>query len=323
VSAPEIVLPYVAGQTATIRLRTTSTVLLSFNHPVRVAERLATLDVLSGGRAELGTARSNNVDTMTAFGVDPALTRELWTESIDVIVRSLTQDPFSHRGRFWQVAESSLTPKPLQQPHPPLFVSASGPETHAIAGELGLGAMTGATILGWGHAESCAAAYREAIADPARPLSPVVNDSLGLAILCAHCAETTEQARREAAPVAHNIVERMLGPGGRYEQLASASPDFGYLADIGEVQRRRHELDFVLELAPYLSFGTPAFLIERFRRAEELGYDELILRIDGFGHEAVMRSIELFGREVIPAFAARPTARAENDGGPAPGAGPP
>ena len=309
VSAPEVVLTYVAGQTSTIRLRTTSTVLLSFNHPVRVAERLATLDLLSGGRAELGTARSNNVGTMTAFGVDPAQTRDLWTESIEVIVKSLTQDPFSHQGRFWQMAESSLTPKPIQQPHPPLFVSASGPESHAIAGELGIGAMTGATILGWGHAEACTAAYRKAVSEPARPLSSVVNDSLGLAVLCAHCAETTEQAWLEAAPVAHDIVERMLGPGGRYEQLASASPDFGYLADIEEVQNRRHDLDFALELAPYLSFGTPEFLIERFRRAETLGYDELILRIDGFGHEAVMRSIGLLGREVIPAFST-PSARA-------------
>jgi alkanesulfonate monooxygenase SsuD/methylene tetrahydromethanopterin reductase-like flavin-dependent oxidoreductase (luciferase family) len=306
ISAPEVVLPYVAARTQRIRLRTTSSVLLTFNHPVRVAERVATLDVLSGGRAELGTARSNNVDTIRAFGVDPNETRAIWTESIQVIAKAFTQDTFSHAGTYWQVEERSLTPKPVQEPHPPLFVSASGPESHTAAGELGIGAMTGATILGWPHAERCAAAYREAIAAPARPLSPAVNDSLGLAILCAHCAETTEQAWREAEPVARNIVERMLGPGGRYEELAAASPDFGYLVDIEEVQRRRHDLDFVLELAPYLSFGTPDFLVERFRRAAELGYDEVILRVDGFGHEAVMRSIELFGREVIAAFAATP-----------------
>jgi alkanesulfonate monooxygenase SsuD/methylene tetrahydromethanopterin reductase-like flavin-dependent oxidoreductase (luciferase family) len=303
VSAPEIFLPYVAARTKTLRLRTTSTVLLTFNHPVRVAERVATLDVLSGGRAELGTARSNNLDTIQAFGVDPEQTRPIWTESLDVIVKAFTQDPFSHDGRYWQVAERTLTPKPLQKPHPPIFVSASGPESHGIAGELGIGAMTGATILGWHHAEACASAYRTAIASPTRPVSSGVNDSLGLAILCAHCAETKEQAWKEAEPVAHNIVERMLGPGGRYEQLAGASADFGYLADIQEVQARRHDLDFVLELAPYLSFGTPDFLVERFRRAEALGYDELILRIDGYGHETVMRSIELLGREVIPAFA--------------------
>ena len=244
---------------------------------------------------------------MEAFGVDPSRTRALWTESLEVIVKAFTRDPFSHEGETWRLAERSLTPRPLQRPHPPIFVSASGPESHAIAGELGIGAMTGATILGWPHAEQCAAAYRSAVASPARPVSTEVNRSLGLAILCAHCAETTERAWAEAGPIAHNIVERMLGPGGRYEQLAAASTDFDYLVDIEEVQRRRHDLEFVLELAPYLSFGTPDFLVERFRRAEALGYDELILRIDGFGHEAVMRSIELFGREVIPAFA--PTGR--------------
>ena len=82
VSSPEVFLTYVAARTSRIRLRTASTVLLEFNHPVRVAERLATLDVLSGGRAELGTARSNNVNTLEAFGVDPTTTRAQWTESI-------------------------------------------------------------------------------------------------------------------------------------------------------------------------------------------------------------------------------------------------
>src|SRR5262249_20440982 len=162
----------------------------------------------------------NNVDTMTAFGIDPEQTREIWSESLEVIVKAFTRDPFSHEGTHWRLAERSLTPRPLQRPHPPIFVSASGPESHTNAREL----VTGATSLGRGHAERCAAAYREAIASPSRPVSSAVNNSLGLAILCAHCAETTEQAWREAEPVARNIIERMLGPGGRYEQLASASP---------------------------------------------------------------------------------------------------
>src|SRR5262249_31565393 len=101
VSSPEVYLADIAARTTRLRLRTTSTVLLAFNHPIRVAERLTTLDVLSGGRAELGTARSNNLHTLEGFGVNPAESRAQWHESIDIIFKALTQDPFEHKGRFW------------------------------------------------------------------------------------------------------------------------------------------------------------------------------------------------------------------------------
>src|SRR4051812_12957656 len=174
VSAPEVFLAYVAARTSRIKLRTASTVLLEFNHPVRVAERLNTLDILSNGRAELGTARSNNVATMEAFGVDPTETRAQWTESLELIVKALSQDPFSHDGDLWHMAERTLTPPSAQQPYPPIYVSASGPETHGIAGEVGIGAMTGASVLGWPHVERCVEAYRAAIAAPSRPVGPLI-----------------------------------------------------------------------------------------------------------------------------------------------------
>jgi alkanesulfonate monooxygenase SsuD/methylene tetrahydromethanopterin reductase-like flavin-dependent oxidoreductase (luciferase family) len=277
-------------------------VLLAFNHPVRVAERLATLDVLSRGRAELGTARSNNVSTLEAFGVDPTTTRAQWTESLQVVLACLTQDPFSHDGELWQVAPRTLSPPTVQKPHPPIYVSASGPETHAIAGRLGIGAMTGASIIGWQHVEDCAGAYKEAVADP-EPIGPVVNDALCFAALGAHCAETTERALEEARAPTTAFMRRMLGPGGMYESLVEASPDYAYLAGVAEEARERmDDLEYIVSIAPYMSLGTPEFLIDRFRRLEELGYDEVLLRIDGMGHEVNSRSIQAFGEHVIPEF---------------------
>jgi alkanesulfonate monooxygenase SsuD/methylene tetrahydromethanopterin reductase-like flavin-dependent oxidoreductase (luciferase family) len=307
VSAPEVFLAYVAARTSRIRLRTASTVLLSFNHPVRIAERLNTLDVLSRGRAQLGTARSNNVATMEAFGVDPTETRAQWTESLELIAKALVQDPFSHHGRYWQMGERTLTPQSIQRPHPPIFVSASGPETHAIAGEVGIGAMTGASVLGWPHVEACVAAYRDAIAAPARPVSPLITRSLSFTVLIAHCAETADRAETEVGEFAHDFLERMLGPGGIYERLVRASPDYGYLAEMEAIRDRRHDLDFVQQHAPYATFGTPDVLIERFGRVRELGYDEIILRIDGMPHQTICRAIESIGRYVIPAFSSAPS----------------
>ena len=307
VSAPEVFLAFVAARTSRIKLRTASTVLLTFNHPVRVAERLNTLDVLSRGRAQLGTARSNNVATMEAFGVDPTKTRDQWTESLELIAGALAQDTFSHEGRYWQMGERSLTPQSTQRPHPPIFVSASGPETHAIAGDVGIGAMTGASVLGWPHVEACVSAYRRAIAAPARPVSPVITDSLSFTVLIAHCADTADQAEAEVGVFAHDFLERMLGPGGIYERLVGASPDYGYLAEMEAIRDRRHDLDFVQQHAPYATFGTPDTLIERFRKIQELGYDEIILRIEGMAHETICRAIELIGRYVIPALSSAPS----------------
>lgn len=302
VSSPEVFLAFVAARTSRIRLRTASTVLLEFNHPVRVAERLATLDVLSGGRAELGTARSNNVNTLEAFGIDPTTTRAEWTESLQVVVACLTTDPFHHDGERWTVPPRRLSPPTVQKPHPPIYVSASGPETHGSAGRLGLGAMTGASVIGWQHVEDCAAAYKEAIAHP-EPISPVVNDALCFAVLGAHCAETADRAFDEARPPTTAFMRRMLGPGGMYESLVKASPDYAYLAGVAEEARRRlDDLEYIGTIAPYMSIGTPEFLIDRFRRLEALGYDEILLRIDGMGHEVNKRSIEAFGRDVFPAF---------------------
>jgi alkanesulfonate monooxygenase SsuD/methylene tetrahydromethanopterin reductase-like flavin-dependent oxidoreductase (luciferase family) len=285
-------------------------VLLEFNHPVRVAERLATLDVLSNGRAELGTARSNNVSTLEAFGVDPTTTRAQWTESLQVIVACLTGDPFEHHGERWSIPPRRLSPPTVQQPHPPIYVSASGPETHAIAGRLGIGAMTGASIIGWQHVEDCARAYKQAVASP-EPVSTAVNDALCFAVLGAHCAASSEQAFAEARAPVSAFLHRMLDPGKMYEALGKASPDYAYLNAVAdETRARMDDLEYVVSVAPYISIGTPEFLIDRFRRLEALGYDEVLLRIDGMGHAANSRSIEAFGEHVIPAFASSAAGRA-------------
>ena len=309
VSAPETFLPYIAARTERIRLRPTSVVLLSFNHPVRVAEWIATLDVLTDGRAELGTARSNNLSTIQAFGVDPKDTKALWQESLELLVKAFTDDPFVHEGTWWSFpSPRTLTPKPIQKPHPPIFVSASSVATHRGAAELGIGAMTGGSIVGWQYVEEAAAAYCEAIGD-AEPLpGSTVNHSLGFFATRVNCAETQEAARAAIEKTALTFIEINIGPGGRYEQLAPTSPDYAYLGSIREMQEHMDDLDYIMEKTPYVLFGTPDFLIDKFRRLESMGYTELLLGIEGMSHEANLRAIETLGTHVLPAFAREPAA---------------
>ncbi len=301
VSAPEVFLAYIAARTRRIRLRTASTVLLTFNHPVRVAERVATLDVLSGGRAELGTARSNNLSTLEAFGLHPRDTKKIWRESLDLIVAAFTTDPFEHEGEIWSFPPRTLTPRPLQQPHPPIHVSASSADSHRNAGKLGLGGMTGASVLGWDYVAESAAAYHEGFAER-EPISPLVTESLGIYTTRVNCAATQAEAIDAVKDTALTFIEINIGPGGRYDQLAPTSPDYAYLGKVREMQAHMDDLDYIMQASPYVLAGTPDFLIEQIERLESLGYTEFLMGIDGMGHEANKRSIEMIGRHVIPYF---------------------
>ena len=297
VSSPEVFLGYLAARTTKIRLRWTSAVLLSFNHPIRVAERLTTLDVLSEGRAELATARSNNPYTLEGFQVDATETRAQWTESLEIIVKALTEDPFEYHGEIWDIPPRKLTPRGVQQPHPPILAAATSLETHRIAGGLGLGVMCGNSLPGgWDYVQACAEAYRGAIAE-AKPLAGAITDSMSCFVATAHCAETSEQAKEEAAEAAFRFVDLMID---WYGNLSTTSPDYAYLGRIVEVAERNRDLDYLIDRSPYISIGDPDFLVERFRALERMGVDEMLLRIDGMTHEQHMRSIELLGKHVLP-----------------------
>jgi alkanesulfonate monooxygenase SsuD/methylene tetrahydromethanopterin reductase-like flavin-dependent oxidoreductase (luciferase family) len=297
VSAPEVYLADIAARTTRLRLRTTSAVLLAFNHPIRVAERLTTLDVLSNGRAELGTARSNNLHTLEGFGINPAESRAQWNESLDIILKALTRDPFEHKGRFWSVPPRSLTPQAVQRPHPPIFVSATSSETHRNAGERGIGVMTGNSILGWEYAEQCINSYKEGSANVKPAEGSYVNNHIGFFVAVAHCSDQMERAYREATRVAGPFVDLVIW---LYSRLGETSPDYAYLGQIKKIEERRDDLEYVVESAPYFMVGTPDYLLERLRRLQRMGVNEVLLRIDGMGHEINMQSIEAFGTRVIP-----------------------
>jgi alkanesulfonate monooxygenase SsuD/methylene tetrahydromethanopterin reductase-like flavin-dependent oxidoreductase (luciferase family) len=297
VSAPETILPFVAARTSRINLRWTSVVLLAFNHPIRVTERLTTLDVISRGRAQLGTARSNNLRTLRVFGIEPGETRRQWEESLDVIRTVLTEQPFEFHGQIWNIPPTYLEPLPYQQPHPPIFVSATSLETHGNAGRKGIGVMTGNSLPGgWEYMEEAVATYRAALTEH-EPVKGAVTDSASALAVMAHCAETDEQAKAESEQAAFRFVHEIIG---WFQALSKSSPDYAYLSRIEEIVDRKDDLDFLIDRAPYLTIGSPQFFIDRAKRLQALGYDEFILRIDGMTHEHHMKAIELIGKYVIP-----------------------
>ncbi len=299
VSSPEVLLGAVAARTKRMKVRFLSVVLLAFNHPVRVAERIATLDVVSNGRAEAATARSQQPATLAGFGIDPTQTRAQWAESIEIVIKALSQETFEHQGTFWEIPPISLSPRPVQMPHPPLYASATSLDTHRIAGEKGLGVISGNSLVGgWEYVEAMLELYRGALAD-ASPITPV-NPGVGVAVLVTHCAETDEQAKAEAAPRVETFLSNTIK---RRRAIASSSPDYAY-QDRGfdEIEAKIGDLDHLVARSPYISVGTPDFFIERVRRVEALGADEVVLEIEGMEHRHHMQTIELLGKYVLPHF---------------------
>jgi alkanesulfonate monooxygenase SsuD/methylene tetrahydromethanopterin reductase-like flavin-dependent oxidoreductase (luciferase family) len=297
-AAPESLMGYVAARTEQVRLRFASIVLLPFNHPIRIAERVATLDVLSGGRVDLGTARSNNPGTLKSFGVAPGDTRAMWAESTDIIRKALSQETFEHDGELYKIPPTSINPRPIQQPMPPMHVAAASAETHRGAGRRGIGVMTGNSLPGgWSYLEESIAEYRAGQAEFEGDRDAYV-DCTGALGLIAHCAEDSATARKEATELTGRGLDLVAS---WFEGLAKATTDYAALAPMKEVVDRREDLEFLIDRSPYVSIGDPDFFIQRARKLEELGYEEFILRIDGLGHEKNLQAIELIGEHVIPA----------------------
>jgi alkanesulfonate monooxygenase SsuD/methylene tetrahydromethanopterin reductase-like flavin-dependent oxidoreductase (luciferase family) len=306
VPTPEVTHAFLAAKTERIRFRPMSVNLLPYNHPIRVAEQVAALDVLSGGRAEFGAARSNNPYTMEGFGVSATDTKRVRDEALAIIGKALAHETFEHHGDLYDIPERSLAPKPLQKPHPPIYLSATSIDSHRDAGLKGIGVMTGNTSAGWEYAQECLDVYKAAIKE-ADPITGTVHDSMCLLTTAVNCASTREEAKEAAAPVAFKWMETIMKI---YTHLSEQSPDYAYLGRIKELESKMYDLDYLIDSAPYITIGTPEFFVERARQLHEMGVDEWILRLDGMGHEQNMRAIELIGKEVIPEVHAfsRPTA---------------
>ena len=143
-SAPEVFLAACSQRTKRIRLGH-GIVLMppGYNPPARVAERIATLDLVSDGRVDFGTGESSSLAELGGFGVEVTSKREQWREGLVVAVRCMTETPFTGvEGKWVQMPPRNTVPKPRQLPHPPLWVAASRRETIMLAAESGLDVLS-------------------------------------------------------------------------------------------------------------------------------------------------------------------------------------
>ncbi len=298
-SAPEVLYGAVSQVTNKIRIGHAVALLPGqYNHPIRVAERAAVLDILSDGRMDLGTGRSSTVIEMDGFQVNPEETRDQWAEALSMIPRMWTEDPFSHEGHFYQIPPRSVIPKPVQDPHPPLWAACSQPASFKIAGEKGIGALC-FNLDGIDAIAERVAVYKEAVKS-ANPVGKFVNNQIA-AMCVTYCGEDEEEAVNVA------------GPQGEWFFNKAAETYFGWqsraVPDSYKFELSTATDSYASTLDDHLNsgafaIGNPDSVIKTLRKYDEAGVDQILCFVQpgNLAHSKIMDSIKLFGRHVIPYF---------------------
>jgi alkanesulfonate monooxygenase SsuD/methylene tetrahydromethanopterin reductase-like flavin-dependent oxidoreductase (luciferase family) len=318
-SAPEVFLAAASQRTKRIRLghgivQTPP----PFNHPARVAERIATLDLVSNGRVEFGTGESSSEAELGGFKIDPFYKREMWREGLEVAVRCMTEVPFTGvDGKFVQMPPRNVVPKPVQKPHPPLWVACSRRDTILLAAENGIGALTFAFI-DPEEARQWVADYHQTLAEKCVPIGRAVNPNVAC-VTTFMCAPTEDEAIERGLAganffgysLAHYYVfgEHRPGVTDVWQEYQERRDAMGYSVDAAAVEQERLGAKIASEGFNGLrgAVGTPEQIREFLRRYEEAGVDQVIFvsQAGNNRHEHIMESLELFGREVLPEFMER------------------
>jgi len=319
-SAPEVFLAAASQRTQRIRLgHGIVQIPPAFNHPARVAERIATLDLLSGGRVDFGTGQGSSQMELGGFCVDRELKHAQWEEMLGVVVRMMTEEPFAgHAGRFLSVPPRNVVPKPKQKPHPPLWVACSRRETILQAARKGLGALS-FSFVEPEQAKTWVDQYYALIAsEECVPAGLTVNPHVAVVVpfMCHEEEQTAIDRGIDGAhffgySLAYYYVFGKHQPGRTnvWDEFTQHRKEYGFAREI--INADNAPLGIRLLQHGLGSFrgavGTPAQISDLLERYERAGVDQVIFAAQAGHnqHEHICESLDLFAWEVMPAFAER------------------
>jgi alkanesulfonate monooxygenase SsuD/methylene tetrahydromethanopterin reductase-like flavin-dependent oxidoreductase (luciferase family) len=321
-SAPEIFLTYVAAKTSTIRIGHGVVCMpFGYNHPLRAAERIAMLDVLSGGRMDVGAGRGATLQEMSAFGVKPEDTYAQMQESLRIIANCWREDEFEWHGLL-DIDPHPILPRPVQDPHPPLYMACTKKETVRMAAELGVGAL----VLGFaGAAEirEMREIYDKTIATRTGEqfVSDHPNDHFS-ALCPTIILDDREQAYKIGARGQRFFAEAIMhwnmhtpppDPGSEDEDVEAmiAKSREGVIAKMSEMNiplGPNTTSTFNIEHA----YGNHEDAIRYVEALEDAGADEIMcmIQMGTIPQWAMLETIQQFGDKVIPHFRAKEQAAA-------------
>ena len=295
-SAPEVFLAACSQRTKRIRLGH-GIVLMppAYNHPARVAERIATLDLVSNGRVEWGTGESASHIELGGFRVEPEQKREMWAECTRETAKMMVQTPYAgFEGKYFSMPPRNVLPKPVQKPHPPLWVACPSRDTMRYAARNGMGALTFAFV----HPDDAkfwVEEYYEIAEKECQPIGQAVNLSVAM-VSGFSCHEDEEIA-----------IERGL------DGLRFFTHGLSHYYVVGSHVPGHTDVWKSYKAVPETSrearggIGTPDQLREHLLKYEEMGVDQVIF-IQQAGrnrHEDICEALELLASRVMPEFKER------------------
>jgi len=264
-------------------------------HPLRLAEEVATLDHISGGRLIYGVGRSGFQKTYEAYGVPYGESRERFAEVLDVLKLAWTEERFSFEGSFHRFRNVTVAPRPLQQPYPPLRIAATSPDTYPAIGAMGLPIFVAVRLGTLEELGPNIAAYREAY----RVAGHAGEGQVYLRVPI-YVGETEASARADPE---QSIMQFYRTLGAQIEASATRA---GARAIEQRAERGQalQSIGYADALRDKVIVGTPETVVARLRDLiSQLGLNGVLAEINCGGLLAdakVMRSLQLMGEEVAP-----------------------
>jgi len=278
------VLAYLAARTDRIRLGTAVSV-LPLHNPLRFAETAATVDVLSGGRLDLGIGRGYQASEFSGFGVDIAEKHSRFDEAVEVLRLAWDSDaPFTFNGNHFQYQDADPQPRPLQRPHPPIWVATDSPEGLATCVERDWGVLLpqGTSLT---RTAASMSRYHDALAGAGQ------------------APERAKVYLARATYVAQSDQQAWADAEGPYQQFLNLADQLRRGKTPGGSPGSRSPFDLDGDLSRSVLFGSPDTVVTGLRAIRELGIEHVMIyvHLGALPHEKIMQSLDLFAREVLPA----------------------
>jgi len=299
--APEVFYGAVTQRTKNIRIAHGVRLLpFNFNHPIKIAEQAAVLDIMSNGRVDIGTGRSTTAQELDGFGVNYDRTRDEVKEALEIIVKAWTEDILEYNGKLIQVPPRRVVPKPIQKPHPPMWMACVAPDSYAIAGDRGLGVLS--FSLNWEQVQKSMEEYRKASAQRSNQIPKVANEEFAGLIVC-HVAENKEEEAiglEGARWFMHNVA-KLFEPLMVKNKLYS----YEYLRmlmamnldpkDASDAELKEHHMVVV---------GNPDEVIRKLENFQKSGMNQVICfkQAGRIPHANIMQSLKRMGKHILPYF---------------------
>jgi alkanesulfonate monooxygenase SsuD/methylene tetrahydromethanopterin reductase-like flavin-dependent oxidoreductase (luciferase family) len=302
--SPQVMAAAIAERTRYLRIGIAVSI-LPFDNPVRVAEDYAMVDVISNGRLDFGVGRGYQPREFGMLGLERSQSesRALFEESLDIVLGLWTEDRFTYRGKHFQIEDVELHPRPVQVPHPPVYVAAISPETFGLVARKRLNLLITPTLMDLPTLKEFTRQARSVMLEAGRdPAS--LNFPLNWQIHLARTEEIAKERSRDAFGWYFDKVMSLVPQGAQvpatYEAYAEMAQAY---ADSGGFPIEK------LQKMGTLILGTPEDAIRRIEEVyHEIGQHHVScwFRIGGLEDARVKESMKLFAEEVMPRFRERP-----------------